>query len=217
MILSCIKNTSRSKMIRISKYILIVFMITRINGIASFSTGIIRQTIIFDKNMPSVYLQKIPNTYEIPKKNIFSVEHIFPRSHLDKKDWNDMHNLIRTTNDLNVNRSNYKYTDIMTRDDNWIKLDYDNYVNHKERLFIPNTMSRGIISRAILYMTNEYKYNPEKIIDKDILLSWFYQYPPNKYEQYHNDVIHKLQNKSNIFITKYNKKAKHIAKYLEKI
>jgi hypothetical protein len=215
-------------MIRISNVSLFVFMISmisRITSIASFgtigsfSTGLIRQTIIFDKNMPSVYLRKTSNTfdYEIPKKNSFSIEHIFPRSHLDKKDWNDMHNLVRTINDLNVNRSNYKYTDVMTSDKNWIKLNHDNYVNHKERLFIPNIVSRGIISRAILYMTKEYEYNPEKIIEKDVLLSWFYQYPPNKHEKYHNDIIQKLQNKSNVFISKYNKKAKQIAKYLEKL
>lgn len=180
-------------------------------------TNIMRQAILFDKNMPSVYVHKTFNIDEKFEDNVFSAEHVFPRSHLDKRNWNDMHNIIRTVNDLNVNRSNYRYTESLTTDDNWFALKHNNYVNHKQKLFIPNTVSRGFIARAILYMCKEYDYNHNKIIDKHVLLNWFYSYPPCKYERYHNEVIKKLQNTNNIFITKYNKKTKVLTKFLENL
>jgi len=180
-------------------------------------TNILRQAIIFDNKMPSIYLEKNFHVEDRLKNNVYSAEHIFPRSHLHKKDYNDMHNIIKTLNDLNVNRSNYKYTDAITNDKHWVALDFDNYVNHKQRLFIPNAISRGFISRAVLYMSKEYDYITHKIIDKDTLIKWFYAYPPTQSEKYHNDVIKKMQNTNNMFISNYNKKCKNIMKFLEKL
>jgi hypothetical protein len=202
-------------MIRIS---LCLMMIVKIfAGGTIRCTNIMRQAIIFDKNMPSIYIHKKFHIEENLIDDIYSAEHIFPRSYINKKDWYDMHNIIRTVNNLNVNRSNYRYTDSITNDNNWFELKHNNYVNHKQKLFIPNTVSRGFIARAILYMCKEYDYKSNKIIDKDILLNWFYSYPPCKYEKYHNEVIKKLQNTNNIFITKYNKKTKVITKFLENL
>jgi endonuclease I len=90
-------------------------------------------------------------------------------------------------------------------------------VNHKQKLFIPNTVSRGFISRAILYMSKEYNYIITKIIDKDTLIKWYYSYPPTHCEKYHNEVIQRLQNTNNIFISNYNNKCKSIVKFLEKL
>jgi endonuclease I len=180
-------------------------------------TNILRQAIIFDNKMPSIYLEKNFHVEDRLKNNVYSAEHIFPRSHLNKKDYNDMHNIIKTLNDLNVNRSNYKYTDTLTNDKHWIQLDFDNFVNHKQKLFIPNTVSRGFISRAILYMSKEYNYIITKIIEKDTLTKWYYTYPPSQSEKYHNEVIKKLQNTNNIFISNYNKKSKSIVKFLDEL
>jgi hypothetical protein len=177
-------------------------------------TNILRQAIIFDNKMPSIYVEKNVHVKDHLKTNVYSVEHIFPRSYLQKKDYNDMHNIIKTFNDLNVNRSNYQYTDIITNDKHWISLDFDNFVNHKQKLFIPNAISRGFISRAILYMSKEYNYISSKIIDSDILIKWYYAYPPTQSEKYHNEVIKKLQNTNNMFISNYNKKSKIITKFL---
>lgn len=203
------------------RYTLCMIMIIRtFAGNTIRCTNIFRNTIIFDKNMPSLYIDKNFHVDEKLYSSVYSIEHIFPRSYLNKNDNYDMHNVIRTLNNLNVNRSNYKYTDINTyniNDKNWIKLDFDNYVNHKQKLFIPNTSSKGFISRAILYMINEYDYKLNKIIDKETLLKWYFEYPPNKYEVYHNEVIRKIQNKNNIFISKYNKKTKNILKFLENL
>lgn len=180
-------------------------------------TNVFRHTIIFDNKMPSIYLEKDLYVEDRLKNSVYSVEHIFPRSHLSFMHVNDMHNTIKTINTLNVNRSNYEYVDDvgLKLDKNWIKLDFGNYVNHKKKMFIPNHASRGFISRAILYMCREYDYNPAKIIKKDVLGKWFYDYPPTKEEKYHNEIIRKMQNKNNIFIANYNKKKAFVAKFID--
>lgn len=179
-------------------------------------TNLIRHAIIFDKKMPSLYLEHDFDVDDKLKSDVYSIEHIFPRSHISSKHVNDMHNVIKTTNTLNVNRSNYKYVDDYNKDDiNWIKLDFENYVNHKKKQFIPNKSSRGFISRAILYMHKEYAYNPEKIISKDILTKWFYENPPTQEEKYHNYLVKNMQNKNNVFVAHYNKKKSNVAKYID--
>jgi endonuclease I len=145
------------------------------------------------------------------------MEHIFPRSYLQKSDCTDMHNIVRTINELNVMRSNYKYVDAKDDDQNWIHLTFDNYVNHKNKLFVPNKVSRGFISRSILYMVKEYNYSINKVIDKDVLIKWFYEYPPCAKEKYHNDIVRDLQHKNNMFISCYSKKSKTIHRFLEKL
>lgn len=193
-----------------------LMMISRIFGANTVNcNNIMRYSIIFDTKMPSLYVDKYVHIDPQLIQSTYSIEHIFPRSHLHRKDHNDMHNTIRTLNDLNVNRSNYKYTDIPGQDKNWIKLDFNNYVNHKLKLFVPNKASRGIISRAILYMSKQYDYNPHKVIDKDVLLNWFFTHPPDVSEKHHNDVVKKMQNTNNIFISNYNKKTKSLLKYLD--
>lgn len=181
-------------------------------------TNAIRNNLIFNKQMPSLYLNNNFDIHDNFKNSIYSIEHIFPRSYLKKKDCNDMHNIIKTINELNNQRSNYKYVGNKNDNDkNWIELKYDNYVNHKDRLFIPNNSSRGFISRSILYMTKEYDYNPNLIIDKDLLINWYYSFPPTKQEIYHNEFIKKFQNKNNEFISKYNKKSNNLTKFLDSI
>jgi hypothetical protein len=183
------------------------------------STNIVRNFIIFDDKMPAIYLHNDFRVEDNLKSSVYSAEHIFPRSLLSVKHTNDMHNVIRTINALNVNRSNYKFIDPMDMKDdaNWIKLDYDNFVNHKKKEFIPNDASKGFIARSILYMCREYEYSPNKLISKCTLAKWFFEFPPSKEEKYHNNVIRKLQNKNNIFISNYNKKKSDFAKLIDKL
>lgn len=181
---------------------------------------IIKNALILNDKMPSVYIDSDFHVEDNLKRSIYSIEHIFPRSYLKKQHYNDMHNTFRTINELNNQRSNYRFVDISShcKDNNdWIELSYGNYVNHKERVFIPNEASRGFISRSILYMLKEYNYKPTKIIDKQVLIDWFYSYPPDKNEKYHNQLVIKIQNKDNVFISHYNKKSKNLLKLLEKI
>lgn len=183
-------------------------------------TNVLRNAIIFDNKMPSLYLEKGFIVDDTIKRSIYSIEHIFPRSHMSTVHGSDMHNVVKTINNINVNRSNYAYADEMDAiisDKHWIKLDFGNYVNHKQRLFIPNKSSRGFIARAILYMCREYDYNYVKVIKKDVLQKWFYEYPPSKCEIYHNEVVRKLQHTNNIFISNYNKKKSLITKFISEL
>ena len=151
-------------------------------------------------------------------RQFISAEHIYPQCLLEGKQSNDMHNIIKTLNTLNANRSNYKFhEDYDIKSKHWLELECNNYVNHKDKVFVPNNDSRGFISRAILYMYKEYNCNPHKIIDIEILKKWYYNFSPTIEERYHNDIIKRLQNKNNIFISNYNKKNKGIKKILDSL
>ena len=180
-----------------------------------------KHILINDHNMPTVYTKN--NNYNIKlKKTDFSLEHIYPISHMTKDAKIDMHNLFRTTKYLNNARSNYKFSDYeeyilypnntwitinnnITYNKNWVYLENDNYVNHKKKLFIPSNESKGIISRAILYIIYKYNFKLDKVININTLLSWYYKYPPTKNEIYHNNYVKKIQNNDNKFISCYKK------------
>jgi len=203
------------------RYILILILLN-ISGVYGYykmalrtQCNIIKNTILNDYKMPVIYINKNFAKEDI-KNTFFSAEHIYPQSLLNIKQSNDMHNIIRTLNTLNLNRSNYKFQDEYDKNDkHWKEIEYNNYVNHKDKLFIPNNDSKGFISRAILYMYREYKCNPKKIIDIEILKKWYYNFPPKHDEIYHNIVVKRIQNKNNIFISNYNKKNKGIKKLFE--
>lgn len=183
------------------------------NSMIISENSIIRKTIIND-NMPSLYTPF--NLKNLPKNRFYTAEHIYPQSLLTSIESKDMHNIIKTINSINVNRSNYKFHDyIDLNDKNWKKIEYDNYVNHKKKLFVPNSNSKGFISRAILYMCREYNLKLDKIIDKTTLIKWFYSYSPSNCEIYHNNIVKKIQNKNNIFISGYNKKNLCFKKYID--
>ena len=209
-------------------------------------SNIIKDTILNDPKMPMIYTNKYLKKCIVNgiaedarcteggtsiSKNIargvaksnynrqfVSAEHIYPQCLLDGKQSNDMHNIIKTLNTLNANRSNYKFhEDYDIKSKHWVELECNNYVNHKDKVFVPNNDSRGFISRAILYMYKEYNCNPKKIIDIEILKKWYYNFSPTIDERYHNDIIKRLQNKNNIFISNYNKKNKGIKKILDSL
>jgi hypothetical protein len=103
--------------------------------------------------------------------------------------------------------STYKFideTDILS-DNNWIKLEKNNYVNKKNGLFIPNNESKGIVSRAIMYMSYTHGYNYENIINYKNLIKWCITFPPTKEEHNHNNIAYECQKRRNHFIDLYNK------------
>lgn len=154
----------------------------------------INVNIIKSPLMPCIYSNKNANT----------IEHIFPKSFLiNYKQKYDMHNLYKCNEEINRLRSNYKYTDYITKNKDWISLYDNNYVNNKEKLFIPNDYSKGIISRSILYMCYNYNCNYSKIIDYKLLMLWNIKFPPSKEELYHNKVVLQIQKTNNVFISKY--------------
>lgn len=205
-------------MLRYRILILTSMLVTRVlcSNTLKFA-NVIKNAMVLNNKMPCIYTEKDFHIDDKHVRSMCSMEHIFPRSYLHKSDHTDMHNIVRTINELNVMRSNYKYVDEKEDNEDWIHLTFDNYVNHKSRLFLPNEVSRGFISRSILYMVKEYNYNMNKVIDKDVLIKWFYAYPPCAQEKYHNEIVKGLQNKNNIFISSYSKKSKIIQRFLKKL
>ena len=43
--------------------------------------------------------------------SIYTLEHIFPKSYMNKKTYNDMHNIFKCNKEINNYRSNYKFSD----------------------------------------------------------------------------------------------------------
>lgn len=171
------------------------------------SINSIKHSIIKDTNLPSLYLTKNIKVLNDNIKQLYSVEHIYPKSLLSKKNEFDMHNLFRTKNYINNMRSNYKFTDKNDEkllNNNWIKLESNNYVNKNLKLFIPNEISKGIIARAIMYMAYNFNYNPYKIITPVNLIKWCIDNPPDEKEIYHNKISMMMQHTSNKFIEEYN-------------
>jgi len=157
------------------------------------------RTIIMCNSTPTIYTTTLLN-------GKLSLEHIFPKSLMYKRHYNDMHNIFKCDAYINNMRSNYKFVEDYNSN-SFIKLNNtDNYINTKLKLFKPNDESKGIISRAIMHMCYEYKYDYQKIIDYENLINWFIEYPPTKEEIYHNNIIFQKQKKRNMFIDLYNKK-----------
>jgi endonuclease I len=102
-------------------------------------------------------------------------------------------------------RSNYKYVNCHNETFNQL-YESDNYVNTKLKLFCPEDASKGLIARAIMHMSYEYKYDYKKVIDHKNLIDWCLKYPPTKEEKRHNDLIFQKQKTRNMFIDLYEKK-----------
>jgi endonuclease I len=159
---------------------------------------------IINNASPEIY-----NLNSIKIKNGFmSLEHIFPKCYMNKQSYNDLHNIYKCNNLINNCRSNYKYTDESLLDKYEFKklFDTENYISNKYKLFIPEEESRGIIARSIMYMSFEYNYKFNKVIDSNILINWCLKYPPNSQELYHNHIVFLKQYKKNKFIDLYYKK-----------
>ena len=146
---------------------------------------------------PIIYSKEIANT----------VEHVFPKS-LMKNNNNDLHNLFICNKEINNIRSNYKYVDEndIIFNNEWIKLEKNNYVNQNKKLFIPNDYSKGIVARTIMYMVYTYKYKYYKVINTDNLINWCINFPPSREEYNHNNLVFTYQKRRNQFIDLYNKK-----------
>ena len=196
-----------------------------VNNFYKFKSKIKKSKIKKSKIKKSeIKKSKISNNYtnslslfkEYNYYNDLTAEHIFPQSYIKiyPKAKFDMHNIFLTRSELNNYRSNYKFideTECLINFDNSINfensINYDNYINYKNnslKIFIPLHSSRGLIARSIAYM--KYTYEDlilEKVIDKNTLLKWNYQYPPSEIEKKQNLLIKQVQGNENIFITNH--------------
>lgn len=172
---------------------IILYLIMILNYTRSFSN-----ILLITKNLPIVYLND---------NDANTLEHIYPKCYLDKSHHYDMHNLFKCNKYINNMRSNYKFTEkknYTLDNNNWLNIG-NNFINKKDKLFIPDNKDKGLISRTILYMCYKYNYKPNIIIDINNLLKWSYFEPSNE-EYNHNDFVYKIQKKRNMFIDNFNNK-----------
>jgi len=171
-----------------------------------FKIIFIMVNIAFAFTLRSVVVSNVtPTIYSNIKNSKLTLEHVYPKCYMYKKHYNDMHNIFKCDHYINNMRSNYKYVDNHNETFNQL-YDSDNYVNTKLKLFFPEDASKGLIARAIMHMSYEYKYDYKKIIDHKNLIKWCLEYPPTKEERHHNDIIFQKQKTRNMFIDLYEKK-----------
>lgn len=186
---------------------------------------------IYEQNNCQFSLDGCPYEDNIIKGNIrkhqitnYNLEHIYPQSKGTKNKIakSDLHNLFLCNNLVNFHRSNYKFTDTTYLDNN-DSLEYldkkGNKIIHfndqlypktafltckssRKKIFVPTYINKGIISRAIAYISIRYNLPVEQVIDPPFLLiEWSNQYPPSNVEIIRNNWISKIQGNHNLFIS----------------
>lgn len=160
----------------------------------------LNHSIILTQNSKNILKTNIllPILYNDNQRTI-SIEHVYPKCFLKREHYNDFHNMFKSSKYLNNLRSNYMFSD--NKNINWMRLDNNNYISHKYKLFNPRECDRGIIARALLYMS--YQYNYKILMDKNILYNWCIKYQPTIKEYLHNKNGYNLQGNNNIFITEF--------------
>lgn len=187
-------------------YRIITYFILLINNCMAYFNPLkgIKTDFLLNKNLPILY------HYSNNIKQL-SLEHVFPKSYMYKEHHNDLHNIYTASKLVNNMRSNYKFINendykYVNNMNDWKRIEGNNYVNNKNRLFIPKNIDKGIISRSILYMCYKYSYSAKNIIDINTLINWCMEYKPTEYEKNHNIYVMNMQNNINKFILYYDDK-----------
>tara|TARA_Y100000389_G_scaffold50722_1_gene46427 strand:- start:11652 stop:12188 length:537 start_codon:yes stop_codon:yes gene_type:complete len=137
-------------------------------------------------------VRKMPILYGPSKKYNINIEHIYPRSFLNKSNFNEIHNMFGCHAIKNSLRSNYKFGI------------GDYVIDHKDRIYVPRIEDRGVIARTILFMKFKYNYTINRVITEEKLLyNWNKLYEPSIQEINHNNFGYEIQGYDNPFITHY--------------
>lgn len=145
----------------------------------------------------------------------YNIEHVFPmawvarqlkcgdreqcrrRSERFNRIESDMHNMFPARKDLNQLRRSYAYGII--QGERWVAPDCDFEVDDRRRRVEPRPAVRGDIARAMLYMADRYRLNLFRR-QRDLMLQWHRQDPPDQEEVRRNRIIRKLQGNGNPWI-----------------
>ena len=123
-----------------------------------------------------------------------TLEHVLPRSCISKHvHTKDIHNIFATTYNMNSIRSNYIFGYLNKYDSDVINYN-ENLISINRKIFYPITNSRGPISRALLYMKNEYNYT-QNLGNYTEYNEWNKIYKPTSKEIIHNEYAFLLQGK----------------------
>lgn len=145
----------------------------------------------------------------------YNIEHVFPmgwvarqlkcgdrkqcrrRSKLFNQIESDMHNMYPARKDLNRLRGSYAYGII--KGERWVEPGCDFEIDDRHRRAEPRPAVRGDIARAMLYMADRYHLNLFKR-QRDLMLKWNQQDPPDREELRRNRIIKRLQGNGNPWI-----------------
>jgi deoxyribonuclease-1 len=112
----------------------------------------------------------------------------------------DLHNLYPARQEINEERSSYRYAEIRGEARRFGECDFE--VNHEQRQAEPRELSRGEIARAMFYMENRYRDDGLEIFESQarMLRRWHRDDPPGAVERKRNDLIETLQGNRNPYI-----------------
>jgi deoxyribonuclease-1 len=147
-----------------------------------------------------------------------NVEHVFPmswvtgalgcgtrkqcrnRSELFNRIEADLHNLYPSRQDVNAERSSYRFAELAGEDSRFRDCDFE--VDYDNRRVEPRATSRGDIARSMFYMENRYRDAGLEIFNAQarMLREWHRNDPPGAKERERNDRIESLQGNRNPYI-----------------
>jgi len=110
----------------------------------------------------------------------------------------DLHNLVPAIGEVNADRLNFRYMDTRSN----LKGQYgqcEMKVDFKERKAYPANYTKGMISRAYLYMINTYDI---KVSSSELKLikAWNKIYPVSEWEKIRNKRIYSIQGNKNPYV-----------------
>lgn len=112
----------------------------------------------------------------------------------------DLHNLYPARSEVNKARNNYRFAIIAgeARPFNGCDFEFD----RGKRMAEPTPAARGKVSRAMLYMQDEYDLYLKPKLEK-LMYDWDRKYPPEEDEYQRNERIERLQGNRNSYIDRH--------------
>lgn len=137
----------------------------------------------------------------------YNCEHVVPQSWFNERMpmRGDIHHLFTCDPVCNSIRSNYPYHDFPDYNPDHIGNERveDACGKADDELFEPE-YGKGTVARAMLYFLirypDEIEHSHKETINKDLLLEWHQQFPPDLYEKHRNQAIYEIQGNRNPFI-----------------
>lgn len=111
--------------------------------------------------------------------------------------YNDLHNLVPAVGELNMNRSNYRFTTMKDTDYVYGKCDFK--IDFKGKRVTPSENVRGDVARTYLYMSDRYDISISDA-QRKMFEAWNIQDPVDSWEIEKNKRIKSIQGNSNPYI-----------------
>lgn len=112
----------------------------------------------------------------------------------------DLHNLYPAVGEINKERSNYGFTEYLQNKDRLEPFGHcQMYISPSHHLALPPERSRGIIARAYLYMSYQYKIPLDKN-HLELFYKWDKEFLPTPNECLRDTLIKEVQGNSNPFL-----------------